>query len=93
MNGEEKTREQRFTESDIKEISFVRLAKELLDASIESSEVLRAKPYSEESLPKAKMTLGYLNALIKAFQTKVHYYRIMNLGEKIKGVEKNSKNL
>ena len=81
-------KEQDFTLGELQGVSFVKLAEELLGASVHSSEVLKKKPYSDETRQNAKLTLGYLNALLNAFKTKVQYVKVMDIDGKVKEMKK-----
>lgn len=86
-----KCKKSKETLEDLKEIVFVNMAKELLECSVQSSDVLRKKKYTPESLKEAKLTLGYLNAFLNAYKTRLQFFKLTGVDKKIAMVRKLSK--
>jgi hypothetical protein len=71
------------TLKDLGEIEFVHQAKKLLDASADAADAYSHKSYTEERMRNSKLTLGFLNALIKGWNSRVGYYKLTGLSEKL----------
>lgn len=78
--------------SDLGNITFVNLAKDLLSSSIESSQIMAQQPYTPETSKYAKLTLGYLNAFLNSYKTRMSYWKMTGVKEKIAAIQKTSKN-
>lgn len=76
------------TPRELDNIAIAGTADKLLGASIKSSGVMKGKPYTPQSAKYAKLTLGYLNGLAKAFQVKINLWRLGNVPQKIKVMKK-----
>ena len=85
--------EGQLNKQDFEGTQFVQIAKQLLDSSIRASGVLKLKKFDKESRENARLVLGYLNAVMKGFQTKVTYHKIMDLDAKTEAIEHKSKDL
>lgn len=81
------------TKENLKEFDLVIPAKNLLDAVTFQADALKKAPMTDERLKNMKLTLGYLNAYIKAFQTKTTYFKLTHVPEKIKTVKKHFKKI
>lgn len=82
--------ESKIPKEDVKELgelTFVNLAKDLLDSSVESSEIMKQEPYTETSAKKAKLTLGFLNAFLKAYTTRMNYWKFTGVKDAVKALE------
>ena len=75
------------TMDDLGTVPFVDLAKQLLDASIDSSNVMTSEPYTPETAKYAKLTLGYANAFLKAYNTKMNYWKMSGVADKVKAIK------
>ena len=54
---------------------------ELLDASIDSSDILTAKKMTPDGLREAKMVLGFLNATNNIVKTRMQFYKTFGVIE------------
>jgi len=79
------------TKENIKEFDLITPSQKLLDAVIVSTDAYSPKPMDEIRSKNMKLALGYLNAYIRAFGTKVGYFRLTGISDKVKVVEKFSK--
>jgi len=74
------------TFGSLKEFDLVVPAKDLLDAIIVSADAYSRMPMDDERARNMKLTLGFLNAYIKAFHTKTGYFRLTGVADKIKTI-------
>lgn len=81
------------TLNEIKDSDLIQLSRNLLDSVVTSTDMLVPKNMSPERLQEAKVVLGYLNAANKTILAKMQYFKMVGLGEKVKAVKKNGKNL
>ena len=79
------------TKKSLEKFDLVVPAKDLLDAVIVSADSYSKKPMTEERHKNMKLTLGFLNAYLKSFHTKMGYFRLTDVGRKVKAVERLSK--
>ncbi len=80
------------TIEDLKNTDLVKLSRDLLGATVQSTNALDStvKP-SPERIKELKMTLGFLNATINASKTKMQFFRMMGIGDKVKAIKKKAK--
>jgi len=81
------------TKKSLEQFDLVIPAKDLLDAIIISGNAYSKKPLTEAKAKNMKLVLGFLNAYIKAFHTKVSYFKLTAIPDKIQMVKKFSKKL
>ena len=74
----------------IENSSLVQLSRDLLEALVESSAILNGEKMTMTSLLEAKVVLGYLNASINATKTRMQWFRMVGLEDKIKQVKASS---
>lgn len=74
----------------IENSSLVQLSRDLLEALVESSAILNGEKMTMTSLLEAKVVLGYLNASINATKTRMQWFRMTGLEDKIKQVKASS---
>lgn len=74
--------------TDLTEMSLVDIAKTLLEASVQSSDVLKGKSYTPESMKEARVVLGFLHALNTAYQTKLNAFKLVGMREKVAVLKK-----
>ena len=75
------------TKENISEYDLIAPAKKLLDAVAESAEANKVLPMTEERQKNLKLTLGFLNAYLRAFHAKVGYYKLTGVKEKLDALE------
>ena len=81
------------TMQDIKDSDLIKLSRNLLDSIVTSTDMLNPKNVTPERLQEAKVVLGYLNASNNALKTKMQYFKMVGIGDKIKAVQRKSKGL
>jgi len=78
----------------IENLNLVQLSRDLLTAMIEATALLEGQKMTEQGLKEAKLVLGYLNAANSTVTTRIGWFRMSGLQEKVKKVkEKTEKNL
>lgn len=75
----------------IEDSDLIQLSRNLLDSIVTSTDMLNPKNMTPERLAEAKIVLGYLNSSNNALKTKMQYFKMMGIGEKIKIVQKANK--
>lgn len=60
----------------LKDAELVYPAKDLLDAVIVATDALSKEPLDKERAKNLRLVLGFLNAYIRAFNTKVGYIKL-----------------
>lgn len=63
-------------------------AKDLLDAVTNSADALTKMPIDENRAKQLRLVLGFLNAYLKAYQTKIGYFKLTAIPEKVKSAIK-----
>jgi hypothetical protein len=76
------------TVEDIRDTDIVKLSRKLLNSVVDSTGVLNVKKMTPDKLAEARVVLGYLNATTKAVQTKIAFFRLVGVTDKIKVIEK-----
>ena len=79
------------TMEDIRRTDLVQLSRKLLDSTVVASDALNVKTFTEPKLKEMKMVLGFLNATNNIIKTKMQYFKMVGLDEKIKAVQKHNK--
>ena len=69
---------------DLKKFELLIPTKDLLDAVIGSADALTQTPIDQERAKTLKLVLGFLNAYIKAYNTKMGYFKLTMVPEKLK---------
>lgn len=75
------------TKKSLEQFDLVLPAKKLLDAVTFSTDALSKKPMNEERYKNMKLTLGFMNAYIKSFHTKVSYFKLVGVPKKVELVK------
>jgi len=74
---------------DIAQYDLISIANLLLNTAVENTEILEKKKWNEFELRKARVVLGYLNALLNAFGRKLQQIKLdKNINAKIKEIER-----
>lgn len=82
---------QKDTLKDIENLNLVQLSRDLLEAMVESTAILEGKKMSEQGLKEAKIVLGYLNAANSNVKTRIGWFRMSGLENKVKAVRERTK--
>jgi len=72
------------TLKELEKFELVVPAKELLDAVTSSADALTQMPIDEERAKSLRLVLGFLNAYLKAYQTKIGYFKLTMVPGKVK---------
>ena len=78
------------TKDTIEQSNLVQMSRSLLDSLVESTAILNGKKMTEQGLKEAKMVLGYLNASIHATKTRMQWFKMTGLEDKIDRVRKSN---
>lgn len=78
---------------EIKKTNLVSKANDLLDAITESTNAMEIRTMDEKRFKEMKLVLGFLNACNNVVNTKLKYYKMTGVEEKIKAIKNRSKNL
>jgi len=81
------------TKENIKHFDLIVPAKDLLDAITISADAYSKQPMNEDRARNMKLVLGFLNAYLRAFHTKIGYFKLTGIPEKVKAVKVFSKRL
>jgi hypothetical protein len=79
------------TVQDIQKSDLIKLSRELLDATVRSTKIMDAKEMTPKKLQEAKIVLGFLNAANSTMKTKMQYFKMEGLADKVKLIKKVSK--
>lgn len=71
----------------IENLDLVQMSRDLLEAMVESTAILEGKKMTEQGLKEAKMVLGYLNAANNQVKTRMQWFKMTGLDNKIKSVK------
>ena len=90
MNNEDlKTYSRPDTLEDIKNTDLVQLSRQLLDAAVVSTNALSTKSeLSEQHLKELRLVLGFLNATNNVIKTKIQYFKMVGVSDKIEAIKK-----
>lgn len=78
---------------DIKDTDIVKLTRTLLNSMVASTGLTNPQEMTPSKLQEAKVVLGYVNAQIHAIKTKMQFFKMIGLDEKVKAVKDHSKEL
>ena len=79
------------TIEDLKKTDLVKLSRDLLGATVESTKALDPKiKVTPDRIKELKITLGFLNATVNATKAKMQFFRMVGMTEKIKAIRKMS---
>lgn len=79
------------TLSDIGNSDLVQLSRDLLEAVVGSTKILNLDEMTPQKLQESKMVLGFLNAADKTMKTKMQYFQMTGLSEKVAQVRSKAK--
>ena len=79
------------TMDDVKNSDLIQLSRGLLDSVVESTNLLDPKQMTPAKVTEAKIVLGFLNSSLKALQTKMRYFQLIGISDKIKAVQKSTR--
>ena len=78
---------------DIKDTDIVKLTRTLLNSMVASTGLTNPQEMTSSKLQEAKVVLGYVNAQIHAIKTKMQFFKMIGLDEKVKAVKDHNKDL
>lgn len=78
---------------DVERSDLVQLSRELLEKVVRSSDILSSKKMTVQSAKEAKVVLGFLNACTNTMKTKMQFFKMVGIGEKVKAVQQVSKKI
>ena len=70
----------------IENLNLVQLSRDLLEAMVESTAIMEGRKMTEQGLKEAKIVLGYLNAANANVKTRIGWFRMQGLEDKVKKV-------
>ena len=76
------------TKAELERSPLVQMSRDLLINLVDSTSMLEKKDMNESGLKEAKVVLGYLNAANNTMKTRMQYYRMTDLPNKIRAVKK-----
>lgn len=76
------------TVEHIENSDLVQMSRELLDSLVTSTAILDGKKMNEQGLKEAKTVLGYLNASINATKTRMQWFKLTGLENKVRSVRR-----
>ena len=71
------------TPEHIENLDLVQMARDLLEAMVESTAILEGKKMTDQGLREAKLVLGYLNAANNNVKTRMQWFKMTGLESKI----------
>lgn len=71
----------------IENLNLVQLSRDLLLAMVESTAIMEGKKMTEQGLKEAKIVLGYLNAANSNVKTRIGWFKMSGLENKVKSVK------
>jgi hypothetical protein len=88
----------RFAPDNLKTLKgsdMIQMSRELLDAAVRSTEILKLKPgeMTPEKLKEAKVVLGYVNATNNVMKTRINILKMTGIQAKCKAIKSKSKSL
>lgn len=74
---------------DLKDFNLIVPAKDLLDAIVKSTDATNGdKPMNDVQARNMKLVLGFLNSYIRAYHTKITYFRLTGVANKIAAIKR-----
>ena len=71
----------------IENLNLVQLSRDLLEAMVESTAIMEGRKMTEQGLKEAKIVLGYLNAANTNVKTRIGWFRMQGLEDKVRKVK------
>lgn len=81
------------TLQDVGNNGLIQLSRDLLDAVVKTTNILHQDKMTPEKLQEAKVVLGFLSACNTVMQTKMRYFKMTGLGDKVQAVKEKSKKI
>lgn len=81
------------TIDDLKESDLVQISRQLLEAVIRSTAVMKLEKMTPEKLKECRTVLGFLNAANNTLKTKLNIFRLTGMTDKLKFMKEHSKSL
>jgi len=78
---------------DIKNSDLVQLSRKLLNSIVDSSGLLYPQELTEEKIKQARLVVSFINATANSMRTKMSYFKMVGLDEKIKALQEHNENL
>ena len=79
------------TMKHVEESNLIQLSRELLSSIVDSTKILDLKEMTPDKLKESKVVLGFLNAADRAMKTKMTYFKMTGVGDKVSAVKHRSK--
>lgn len=76
---------------DIEKTNIVNKANNLLDSIVESTSAMIPQEVNEERYKEMKLVLGFLNACNNVINTKLKYFKMVDISEKIEAIKNKNK--
>jgi len=71
----------------IENLNLVQLSRDLLTAMIEATALMEGQKMTEQGLKEAKLVLGYLNAANSTVKTRIGWFKMSGLQDKVKKIK------
>lgn len=78
---------------EIKGSNLVQMSHEFLDIIVKKTGFREDGELTKEKIQEAKLVLGFLNAADRTIRTKLQYFRMNNVTEKLEAIKKKSETL
>ena len=78
---------------DIEESDLVQISRRLLNSIVESSGLLRPQQLNDQKIKEARLIISFINATAGAMRTKLSYFKMIGLEEKVKAIRDHSQKL
>lgn len=82
---------QKDTIAHVEQSDLVQVSRNLLGSIIESTSVLEKREMTPKALQESKVVLGYLNASIKAVGTRMKYFQMTGVADKVRKIQASQK--
>lgn len=81
------------TKEDLKNLDIVLPAKKIYDTLVESAEANIKSEITPDRVKVLRLVLGFQNSFINSFKSKISFFRLENLDEKLKIVKDRNNSL
>ena len=81
------------TMENLKGSDLIQLSRKLLTAVVDSTNMLEVQEMTQNKLKEAKVVMGFLNAADRAMKTKMSYFKMAGVKDKVEAIKKNGKRL
>lgn len=72
----------------IRDTDLVQTARNLLDSVVQSTDMMKIQEMTPKKLQEAKIVLGFLNATTNTIKTKMQFFKMVGIDNKIEAVKK-----